>query len=175
MAPALLLLSKLQAAWLEGEERRDGRSVHGTPEAHAYPLFWKTFTLERITPNWLSWKEGYLLLKSKTRNKNTACKTIYLQPCSCQDSARLTLTTNFPCLSVSREIWMSSGNCLFPSKAGAVVGVAGSEEMLLSCETCPAAELWSSGEQNCTAHIALKFFQVTIYFCCNMLGKALGY
>lgn len=140
------------------EQRRDGRSVHGTPDAHAYPLFWNTFMLERITPNQLNWEEGYLLLKSKTRNKNTTHKTIYLQPCSCQDSARLTLTTNFPHVSVSREIWMSRGNCLFSFKAGAVAGAAGSEEMLLSCETCPAAELWSSSEQNRAAHIALKLF-----------------
>lgn len=53
---------------------------------------------------------------------------------------------------------MSVGNCLFPFKAGAVAGKAGSEEMLLSCETCPAPELWSSSEQNRTAHITLKLF-----------------
>lgn len=112
-----------------GQQQRGGRSVHGTSGAHAHPLLWNTFTLEGITPNWLNWEEGYFLLKSKTRNKTTTRKTVYLQPCSCQDSARVILTTNFPRISVSRKIWMNRSSCLFPFKVGAVVG-----EMLLSCQ-----------------------------------------
>lgn len=29
-----------------GQQRRGGRSVHGTSGAHAHPLLWNTFTLE---------------------------------------------------------------------------------------------------------------------------------
>lgn len=77
-------------------QQRPGRSVHC-----AYPLVWNTVTLERVTPNWLSWEEEYLLLKSKIRTKTTACKTVHLQLCSCQRSARFTLATRCPHVSVS--------------------------------------------------------------------------
>lgn len=131
-------------------QQRNGRSVHGPPRARAYPLFWNTFALGGITPNWLNWEGGYFLLKSEPGNKNATRKTIYLQPCSCQDPARLILAAGSPCLGVSRELWASGSNRLFPFKAGAAAA-GGSGEMHLSWVTCPGAQLRSSAEQNRTA------------------------
>lgn len=121
------------------QQWRDGKSVCGAPGAPLI-LFWNTFTLERITPSWLSWEGGYLLLKSKTRNKNTTRRTIYLQPCSCQDSARLPLVAAFPGARVSREVWLSVGDCLFPLEAGAAPGERGDAPRLRSLSRCRAVE-----------------------------------